>query len=220
MANKKKSILSGKIASYAGFLLLKLIFSTCKFKVYGRENFLRLYEKGEGSVIMLWHNCILPPLYCMKKYGITLLVGTHSDAEILAQVSTHLGYSTIRGSSSRQSQQASIELFRMLKNFGKTIAITPDGPRGPVYKVKIGSLKIIQKANASIIPLGVAASKFREFNSWDKFQLPKLFSKVVLVFGKPFKLDKDKDFDFTELADIVRKSIDNAKEIAQSEVAH
>ena len=203
-----------------GHLPLHILFSTCRFKELGVENLYKTSKESSGSVIMSWHSHLLIPFYYLRKYPIIPLIGLHSDAEILSRIGKRLGYTPLRGSSKRKPIAAATELLRTLKQPKNLVALTPDGPRGPEKKVKIGTLKIIQKAGASIIPLGASASRNRVFNSWDNFHQPKAFSKIVVVFGEPIKLQKNESCNLELLADQVSEKINYVQNLSEYEVKH
>jgi len=102
------------------------------------------------------------------------------------------GWHPVRGSSSRGGREA---LKQMIKHLKKTrlAAHIVDGPRGPSGQVKAGVIRLAHVADAVIVPLYVAAENKWHFNSWDKFLLPKPFSRVTLRFGEMIKFDKVKD---------------------------
>ena len=209
-----------KIVYRFGHLPLHALFSTCRFRELGVENLNEVLNKSSGAVIMFWHSHLLIPFYYLKNHDVIPLIGLHSDAEILSQIGKRLGYTPLRGSSNRRSTSAAVELLKNIKQPGNVIALTPDGPRGPRRKVKIGTLKIVRKAEASIIPLGAAASRNRIFNSWDKFHQPKLFSKIAMVFGEPIKLYKNIDYNLDDLSEQISEKINLAQEQAEYEVKH
>ena len=63
-----------------------------------------------------------------------------------------------------------MQAFRtMMKRLqlGESIAITPDGPKGPKEKVKEGIIKLAQMTNTPIIPLVWATRKFKIINIMD-----------------------------------------------------
>jgi lysophospholipid acyltransferase (LPLAT)-like uncharacterized protein len=107
-------------------------------------------------------------------------------------VAKRTGWHPVRGSSSKGGKSA---LYDMIVNLKKTklAAHIVDGPRGPSGKVKAGVIRLAHAANAVIVPFYVSAENGWHFNSWDKFLLPKPFSKVSLRFGKMIKLDSVKD---------------------------
>lgn len=107
------------------------------------------------------------------------------------------GAKLIRGSSTRTGAQAIRDLYYLVKD-GISPANTPDGPHGPVFKVKPGVVMLAQTTGAPIVPLACASRKAWYFNSWDRFMLPKPFSHIVICIGKPVHLAKSRKFDGLE----------------------
>ena len=101
------------------------------------------------------------------------------------------------GSSSRNGREALKQMIANLKE-SKLAAHIVDGPRGPSGKVKSGVIRLAHATDAVIVPFSVSAEKAWYFNSWDKFLLPKPFSKVFLRFGEMIKFDRVKDREIFE----------------------
>lgn len=83
-----------------------------------------------------------------------------------------------------------IEMIRMLRS-GTSLAITPDGPRGPCYKMDPGLIKLAAKTQTPIVPATINYSSYWELKTWDKFRIPKPLSKVTLTISKPILIEKD-----------------------------
>ena len=73
------------------------------------------------------------------------------------------------------------------------VAITNDGPKGPMHIAKSKSLEIAKKFNAQIITVTGDATKKWTFNSWDKFHLPKPFGKIVINIAPVFEYKHKQD---------------------------
>ena len=102
----------------------------------------------------------------------------------------YLGMNVILGSSKKGGMQAFRKMMKCLQ-LGESIAITPDGPKGPKEQVKEGIIKLAQISNTPIIPLVWATEKFKTINSWDDFVLPYPFSKGIYCYGKPINIKKN-----------------------------
>jgi lysophospholipid acyltransferase (LPLAT)-like uncharacterized protein len=99
----------------------------------------------------------------------------------------------VRGSSSRRGGQALVELTKLVKD-GYDIGITPDGPRGPKYKVQDGVISLAQVTQAAIMPVSWDADrKFVFRKAWDNFQVPLPFSRAVLRIGEPIPVPREAD---------------------------
>ena len=92
------------------------------------------------------------------------------------------GIGSVRGSSSRRGSTALREMAAILAA-GGDMAITPDGPRGPKYRLNPGVVKLAQITGAPIVPLHIAYSRYWEIRSWDAFRIPKPFARVTTTFG-------------------------------------
>ncbi|MDD2890815.1 MAG: lysophospholipid acyltransferase family protein [bacterium] len=163
------------------FVLVIVITRTLRFKIIGKVSKSR-------AIYTFWHNSFFSLIYPFRKEDVALLVSAHKDGEYLSRVATSLGYRVIRGSS--RGAHAISGTLELLKLSTSSIAFATDGPKGPRNIVKIGIIKISELSGLAIIPVGIKVSKYIEFNSWDKFQLPLPFAKCVINIGEPFFVKK------------------------------
>lgn len=141
-------------------------------------------DASAGSVLTLWHGELLPLAFALRDNGILVLVSEHRDGEIIARLLDRLGCGTIRGSTTRGGARALAEMARQLRA-GKTVGVTPDGPRGPARKFAPGALVAAQRAKASVITLRATVDRAWRLRSWDSFVVPKPFARIVVTFGSP-----------------------------------
>jgi len=166
-------------ALISGFLSLIYYFwaKTLRIKIKG--------FKEEGPVIYaFWHSQMFPLIYTHRKKGIKVLVSQHKDGEIVAKILRTFRFKLARGSSTRGGIGGMKSLIKSLRN-ENSVAITPDGPKGPRWKVKPGLIELSKKTGVPIVPVGVGYSKMIEINSWDRFKLPFPFSKCFIYLHKP-----------------------------------
>jgi hypothetical protein len=78
-----------------------------------------------------------------------------------------------------------------------SIAITPDGPKGPIHKLKPGAVITAKKSNVPLVLMGIGVSRKKILKSWDKFEIPKLFSKVKVVYSDAIYIDSSLSFEDT-----------------------
>jgi lysophospholipid acyltransferase (LPLAT)-like uncharacterized protein len=151
---------------------------------------LRNPKPQESVIYCFWHRDIIPLMYLHRRQNIVLLISSSKDGELVSGPAELLGYKTARGSSRRGGSAASRKLIKLSKNHN--LAITPDGPKGPNKKIKDGIITLSYLTKLPIIPIAVDVKKERIFNSWDKFRLPHLFSKINVSYGDPiFVQNKD-----------------------------
>lgn len=154
------------------------------------------------AIYALWHNrffCV-PPAWnrlCGGHRKTVALTSASHDGDMVARAMAVFGLGSVRGSSSRRSVAALVGLKRALQD-GFDICVTPDGPRGPRYKVQPGVIKLAESTGASIIPVHVRFSSAWRLKTWDRFVIPKPFSRVEVIFAEPIHLHRGMDADTFE----------------------
>lgn len=141
----------------------------------------------EGSAIFaIWHGHQFVNLSIPKKDrgNHNLLISPSNDGDSIANVSKMLGFSLIRGSIKRRGTEAAREIISTLEN-GANVSYTIDGPKGPIYKVKPGIIRLAQMAKVPIIPLQAEVTGRFEIPSWDKYEVPHFFAKGIAIYGEP-----------------------------------
>ena len=180
-----KGLLLGGVASS----FVKALASTWRLEVSGEQHVLELRHAGIPVVFTVWHAFLLPPLWHRRNEGITLLVSDHGDAEYLARAAIRWGYGVVRGSSTRGAIKGTKGILRTLHG-GGDVAFTPDGPTGPPRVAKPGATAVAARAGAAIVPIGAGATSWWQIGSWDRFSIPRPFSRVRLVYGDPLRFDE------------------------------
>jgi lysophospholipid acyltransferase (LPLAT)-like uncharacterized protein len=178
---RKRKIISVILPPVANFLI-RAIYATCKKEFVIRDDY-----PSEPYIVAFWHGELLfqPFLYKkIRKNGqISVMISEHFDGEIIARIISFFGFKTVRGSSSKGGAKVLIEAIKKLRS-GEDIAITPDGPRGPRHSVADGIIALSHKTGAKIIPFNVNLSNCWRLKSWDRFAVPKPFSKVTFYADK------------------------------------
>lgn len=135
--------------------------------------------------MLLWHNRLFAvPWLAREAWAgrpVYALVSASRDGANLAKFFNYLGLLTVRGSSSRFGREALRELIAV-QRAGHDIAITPDGPRGPVYQLKAGAVLAARRTGSPLILFGVQFANAWRVRSWDRFCIPKPFSRAVLRY--------------------------------------
>lgn len=175
--------LIGKIAYYGA----ALIRSTLRLKVKYHPNTV----PHKQYIFCFWHDKQFTPAMYFDRLGQTkqaAFVSASRDGDMLAAWLKMLKYDVVRGSSNRKAISGMVHMIKKAKQ-GYTIGIAADGPRGPCYQAKPGAAYVAQKSGVELVPLGVAYSRKWIFSkAWDKYQLPKFFSKVAFYFGEPITI--------------------------------
>jgi len=142
------------------------------------------------AIYAIWHGRQYAFLSLTPRCDVSVLISKSRDGEAISIVTKLLGFSTVRGSTNRGGAKALRDSLKLLKK-GKSIAFTVDGPRGPVYKVKNGIIKMAQLSQVPIIPLMPVAKNVFNFNSWDKYQIPMPFAKTYAIYGEPINVPRN-----------------------------
>lgn len=189
-----------KILQHIGLSLIYPLIAalvwTLRIKVVNNTTIEDVLKDNEKFVLAFWHGTMLLPWYQHRANNFSALVSQSKDGEILTRLLKSWKYNVVRGSSSVGGKEALKLMIEEINN-GKNLAITPDGPTGPIYKMKAGAVIAAKKANVPLVLLGVHYNKKYILRSWDKFEIPKFFSKVNLVYSNPIFVNKDLDFDAT-----------------------
>lgn len=171
-------------------ILVSLIGSTLRWRVEDPSGLLA-HTPQRSVIFAFWHNRIFLMPYLFRKYWsrrrrdrVAVLVSASKDGEKLARVLQRFQLICVRGSSSRRGKEALRQLTRLVED-GYDAGITPDGPRGPKYRVQDGVIRLAQLTQAPIIPVSYILARKITFNSWDNFMVPLPFSRATLRIGAP-----------------------------------
>ena len=164
-------------------------FATLRFEVQGAQHHDALVQAGQPFIYALWHGRLLPLSYYHRQRGIATLISQSKDGDYLAAFLKSWGYDPVRGSSSRGGMEAVRQLVRMARA-GKTLSITPDGPRGPMQKLKPGVLVTAQLAGIPILPMSGTADRAWWPGKWDRFLVPKPFATVKVRYEAPIQIPR------------------------------
>ena len=143
-----------------------------------------------GAVWIMWHSRILLGAATQAGEGLHVLISMHGDGELIASTVAKMGFTPIRGSSSRGGRKALHETTRVLKE-GAHVAFTPDGPRGPRMSVQAGCVVAAMRTGVPLIPVAFEARWAKRLRSWDRFVVPLPFSRVAVRFGEPIEIPPD-----------------------------
>lgn len=173
-----------------GYRLLQIWARTLRFEIEDRAGVIGS-PPNERYIGALWHNRLLLFPFVLKHYlpkrrG-AALISASRDGAILADLIERFDFEVVRGSSSRQGASAIRQLAEVIAN-GKDVVITPDGPRGPAYELGQGIIYLAQQSGAQVVPVNMEYSSCWRVKSWDRFILPKPFSKVRVIFARPHRV--------------------------------
>lgn len=179
-------------ASVFAAIIVRCIGFTWRIENRNLDNLDKARELSSTGVISFWHGRLLIVAYTHRKWGMAVLASEHPDGDLAGRMVARLGWKHVKGSSTRRGAVGFRELAAVLRS-GHDVGLTIDGPRGPRGVAQQGATELSRMTGAAVIPLAAAARPCRMFESWDRFQLPGLFAKVVVAYGEPFVVSAGAD---------------------------
>jgi lysophospholipid acyltransferase (LPLAT)-like uncharacterized protein len=171
-----------------GFLIWVVLWAlrlTTRFEKIGVQPLETRWDQHDPVVFAFWHGrSIMLPFLVSGRRDAYIMNSTHRDGEIITRALGHFGIRSTRGSSSRNAVAGTLALWRALRG-GNSVALIPDGPRGPAGVAKPGAVELAARAEAMLFPLAFSASRAVRFGGWDRMMLPLPGAKVVCVVGEP-----------------------------------
>jgi lysophospholipid acyltransferase (LPLAT)-like uncharacterized protein len=176
--------------------LVKLLTSTYRIeKVIGAELVEPFIEDGAVCAPAYWHQhhvvgSTLIRSWIRRGFKACFLVSGSVDGDVPERIARAWGAEVIRGSANQSGALALRDQQRMMKK-GYSIVTTADGPRGPKYEFKAGTILMARIAGVPIVPIGCAADRAWYLNRWDDFMIPKPFARIVIAVGEPVPVPRD-----------------------------
>lgn len=139
-----------------------------------------------GAIYAGWHESLLAPAYLYANCHAYALVSQSLDGEYIARVVQRLGWRVIRGSSSQGGISGLWDVTEKLASHSHAdFFVTADGPVGPRRVFKEGAIYLASRMSRPLILIGLAYERPWRARSWDRFILPRPFSRACVVFGRP-----------------------------------
>jgi lysophospholipid acyltransferase (LPLAT)-like uncharacterized protein len=174
------------VLSLLAWLYIQLVGKTSRINVTGSNS-----QPG-AAVYALWHRQEVLFIYLHRAQKVCGLVSKSKDGEYMARILKRFGFTFVRGSTSSGSLMALRGLIKAARD-GYSVAITPDGPKGPIFKAQPGIVYLAQKAGVPVIPVACALSRKKILRSWDKYQFPLPFGRIEAVYGQPMRVAETDD---------------------------
>jgi lysophospholipid acyltransferase (LPLAT)-like uncharacterized protein len=181
-----------RLADLAFYTLINILGRTARFEVEGWENHDRVTARGELPIYTFWHDRIFLTTYWWRRRRIVVMTSQSFDGEYIARFIQRFGYGAARGSSTRGGIGAVVEMARLMRG-GCTTAFTIDGPKGPRYVAKMGSVLLAKKSGHPVLPVTMALARYWTLPSWDEFQIPKPFTRAKVFVTEPIYVPADAD---------------------------
>jgi lysophospholipid acyltransferase (LPLAT)-like uncharacterized protein len=196
-ASRLKRIEAAAIAA-VGYPVIAALGWTFRWREEGAEHIRSVLASGRQPILALWHGRILPATLYFRDRGVVAITSQNFDGEWIARIMRKFGYLQARGSTSRGARSALLQLKRDMAE-GRPAAFTIDGPRGPAYRAQPGAVWLAKATGNPVVPFHVESDPCWTARSWDRTQVPKPWSRVVMVVGPPLDVPGDADEAVIEL---------------------
>ncbi|MCX6875440.1 MAG: lysophospholipid acyltransferase family protein [Verrucomicrobia bacterium] len=189
----RQAIVFGTLAGW----FMRLCSATLRFEIEDRCGIGKPGTHPAPVIYALWHNRFFTVPFAWRKTCGTLrrsvvLTSASYDGAMVARAMAVFGLGAVRGSSSRRAVAALVGMKRAIRE-GFDVCVTPDGPRGPRYVFHPGLVKLAEATHTPIIPIHVRFSAAWRLRTWDRFVIPKPFSRVQVIFDHPLSVSPAAD---------------------------
>jgi lysophospholipid acyltransferase (LPLAT)-like uncharacterized protein len=206
------------IIGWAVWAVIRLIGPTIRFEVVGGETTGRDYHRERSPFIYaFWHRCIISATWYFRNRGGVLMNTTNFDGQWTRRVIERLGYGTAQGSSTRGGLRGLAVMAKKLEE-GFDSGFTIDGPRGPRYVAKPGPVMLARRSGRPILLFHIGLERAWTLRkSWDLMQIPKPFTRAVLVFAPALYVSKDAGHDgFEAKHQEMQKTLERLRDVAEN----
>ena len=203
MLKKISRSLALLLVPFIGSILIRFLYLTNKKKFHSPDTI----EK-KPIIFACWHGELLMIPYVYFRYRKTpkarVMISGHFDGLIISKIIKYFGLDTIAGSTNRNAARVLIQGIKTLKE-GYDIGITPDGPKGPRHEVADGIIVMAQKSKAKVVLIRIKPTSYWQFNSWDKFIVPKPFGTLNYYSSEPIDIS---DMSLEEARVLIKEELD------------
>ena len=152
-------------------------------------------DSGRAYVPCYWHQQHIVCSNLMREwlrrgFKACYIVSASVDGEVPARIARSCGAEVIRGSAADTGALVLRDAHQIMKR-GVSIVATSDGPLGPRFEFKAGTVIMARVGNAPLVPVACAADHAWYMNTWDRFMIPKPFARIVIAVGNPIDIPRD-----------------------------
>lgn len=184
---KKRVLKSGPVHFFGSFvasLIMRAIFISSRVQYQFPQSVLPYLHSEAPAIFCFWHGRMIMHPFVKPKRPMYVLISHHNDGALITMTMKWFGIDSVRTARKRGGTPAIRELLAVAHR-ADNISITPDGPRGPFQVAADGAAYVAQKTGYPIVPVTFSASRHWRLRSWDKFMVPKFFTRILFIAGEP-----------------------------------
>ncbi len=174
------------------WMLFSLVGLTWRFETIAEESAIPLsFGEGVGpEIYCFWHQCVLPCTVYFRRTHATIIISQSFDGELITRTLNLFGFRDVRGSSSRGGREGLLGLKSAIECGGPAI-FTADGPRGPIYRTKMGPIHLAKMTGAPIGAFHLQPEHAWTIDSWDRFLVPMPFTRIIVSWARYTEVPQD-----------------------------
>jgi lysophospholipid acyltransferase (LPLAT)-like uncharacterized protein len=205
------------LAPRVGHAYIRFVRTTMRLEYRNREVLDRVRREHGRYMLVFWHSRFVMMPYSYPGKGLVVLVSEHRDGRMIADLLERFGLDIARGSSTRGGSAGLRQLLRFVKS-GHDAGVTPDGPRGPRRRFKVGAIVAAKLSRLPLVPVAFSARPARRVGSWDRTLVPFPFGRGLFVYGEPRIVPRDADeATIEELRLEVERELDRLTDLVDEE---
>lgn len=203
------------------YFLLSALFATYRIRQINEHNreAAKRFHSQSAYILTCWHEHFMAILVGQRGHSMSPIVSRSPVGRVIGYVMQRFGFLSIYGSQARRGRdkggkEARVALAEALSK-GIASAFTVDGSKGPRRVVKPGAIDLAKKCSVAIMPVASCADRYWEFNTWDRFKVPKPFAQVSICYGEPITIAQDDETDYAVFQEQVAQAINHQEELAE-----
>jgi lysophospholipid acyltransferase (LPLAT)-like uncharacterized protein len=205
------------VIAAAAIAVLRCLGPTLRFEALGRHHYESACLSNEPVIFTFWHRCIVSATWYWRHRGIVVMNTTNFDGQWTRRVIEHFGYDTAQGSSTRGGLRGLAVMARRMQA-GQPSAFTVDGPRGPRYVAKPGPAMLARRTGRPIYVFHIGLERAHTLErAWDLTQIPRPFSRAVMVGAPLIYVSRDADAQELERKHAeMQRALERVRDVAES----
>lgn len=178
-----------RFKAFVVWLVARLVLATVRVRVLHGERLDRARAGGGPLIFAFWHGRQLGLFKANPARKLAVLASHSRDGAMQARICRRFGLEVVRGSSSRGGMAGLLALGRTMRR-GCSVGMAVDGPRGPAFEAKPGTVALARAQRAPVVPITIGYRRRIQLGgAWDRFQIPVPFTRAVVAYGEPLQID-------------------------------
>lgn len=182
--------------------VFRIVDSTLNLLVFGHEHVASVLRARQPFLVVVWHGKGLLPIFFFQGYPLVIYssqsrtVAPPTLSRYVRKLTLaslrHLGYQVLDASEFPTESRGVIRFLQLLER-GHGGLIAADGPSGPMFRAKPGAAYVAKKTGVALLPVAAAIRDAIALDSWDRFEIPRPFTKAVLAIGEAIEVPEELD---------------------------